>query len=117
MFNDIKITVDNLWVFLFGLVFYTAIMWILFVKANKPGWYALIPFYNLFILFKITWGNGWIFLTFLLPIVSFAFYVITCIKLAKAFGRSTWFGLGIIFLDILFLPFLAFDGSKYIGPQ
>lgn len=30
--------------------------WKLFEKAGEEGWKALIPIYNLYILFKITWG-------------------------------------------------------------
>ena len=29
-------------------------MWKIFEKAGEPGWAAIIPFYNLYVLFKIT---------------------------------------------------------------
>jgi hypothetical protein len=34
-------------------------MWKVFEKAGEPGWAAIIPFYNSYVLFKITWGEGW----------------------------------------------------------
>jgi hypothetical protein len=37
-------------------------MWKVFEKAGEPGWAAIIPFYNAYVLFKITWGEGWMFL-------------------------------------------------------
>ena len=43
-------------------------MWKIFEKAGEPGWAAIIPFYNLYVLFKITWGNGWKFLLLLIPL-------------------------------------------------
>ena len=54
-------------------------MWKMFEKAGEPGWAAIIPFYNAYVLFKISWGNGWYFLLSVVPniiyeIVYFAFY-------------------------------------------
>ena len=33
--------------------------WKILTKANKPGWGALIPFYNQYLLCKITGVNPW----------------------------------------------------------
>ena len=54
-------------------------MWKVFVKAGQPGWAAIIPFYNTYILFKITWGKGWKFLLLLIPIAAVA--VLACVYL------------------------------------
>ena len=39
-------------------------MWKVFVKAGEKGWKSLVPFYNLYILFKICWNSKyfWIYL-------------------------------------------------------
>jgi hypothetical protein len=93
-------------------------MWKIFEKAGEPGWAAIIPFYNLYVLFKITWGNGWKFLLLLIPFANIVFLIITMVKLAKAFGKSGGFAVGLIFLSIIFYCILAFDQSKYLGvPQ
>ncbi len=42
-------------------------MWKMFEKAGEPGWASLIPFYNSYVLFKISWGNGWFFLLSIVP--------------------------------------------------
>lgn len=42
-------------------------MWKMFEKAGEPGWASLIPFYNAYVLFKISWGNGWYFLLSVIP--------------------------------------------------
>jgi len=52
--------------------------WKMFEKAGEPGWASLIPFYNVYVLFKISWGNGWYFLlsvipAFLYQIANFSF--------------------------------------------
>ncbi len=90
-------------------------MWKIFEKAGEPGWAAIIPFYNLYVLFKITWGNGWKFLFLLIPIANIVFAIITMVKLAKAFGKSGGFVVGLIFLSIIFYCILAFDQSQYLG--
>ena len=93
-------------------------MWKIFEKAGEPGWAAIIPFYNLYVLFKITWGNGWKFLFLLIPVANLVFAIITMVKLAKAFGKSGGFAVGLIFLSIIFYCILAFDQSTYLGvPQ
>ena len=93
-------------------------MWKIFEKAGEPGWAAIIPFYNIYVLFEITWGNGWKFLFLLIPIANIVFAIITMVKLAKAFGKSGGFAVGLIFLSIIFYCILAFDKSEYLGvPQ
>ena len=93
-------------------------MWKIFVKAGEPGWAAVIPFYNLYVLFKITWGSGWKFLLLLIPIAGIVILVITMVKLAKAFGKGSGFAVGLIFLSIIFYCILAFGDAQYVGvPQ
>lgn len=93
-------------------------MWKIFEKAGEPGWAAIIPFYNTYVLFKITWGNGWMFLLLLVPIANVVIYIITMVKLARAFNRSGGFAVGLIFLGVIFYCILGFDSSSYIGvPQ
>ena len=32
-------------------------MWKMYSKAGEPGWASIIPLYNLYVLFKITWAK------------------------------------------------------------
>lgn len=92
--------------------------WKIYAKAGQPGWGALIPIYNVYLLFKITWGNGWYFLLTLIPIANVVIAILTQVKLAKVFGKYGGFAVGLIFLSFIFLPILAFDKSEYVGvPQ
>lgn len=88
-------------------------MWMVFQKAGLEGWKAIIPFYNCYCLFKITWGNGWYFLLMLIPIVNFVIFCITMNKLAKAFGRGAGFTVGLVLLNIIFMCILAFGSDTY----
>jgi len=96
-------------------IFCLITMWAIFEKAFEPGWGALIPIYNLYLYFKITWGNGWFFLLTLIPYVNIIIAIITTFKLARSFGKSFWFGLGLFFLSAIFLGILAFGKPRYIG--
>lgn len=91
-------------------------LWKIFVKAGKPGWGAIVPFYNFYCLFDISFGNGWLFLLIFVPCVNVIMQIIAYVKLTQAFGKSGGFAVGVIFLPWIFLPILAFDGSQYYGP-
>ena len=107
---------------LIATVFGIIVMWKIFQKAGKPGWAAIVPFYNMYVLFEITWGKGWMFLTMFVAIIPIVGYiaalviiVLTMIKLAKAFGKDTGFAVGLILLGLIFMGILAFDSSEYLG--
>ena len=86
-----------------------AAMWMIFEKAGEPGWAAIIPFYNLYILYKITWGNGWMFLLLLIPLGGFVVQIITWVKLAKVFGKGGGWACGLIFLNTIFICIMGFS--------
>ena len=103
-------------VFLALLILILVAQWKIFVKAGKPGWGAIVPFYNLYCLFDMSFGNGWLFLLTLVPCVNVVMQIIMWVKLAKAFDKSGGFAVGLIFLPYVFLPILGFGDAEYIGP-
>jgi hypothetical protein len=90
-------------------------MWKIFTKANVPGWGAIVPFYNAYLEFKITWGDGWKFLLMLIPIANIVIAIITMVKLAKAFGKGSGFAVGLILLPVIFVCILGFGKATYQG--
>ena len=92
-------------------------MWKMFTKADKPGWAAIIPFYNMYCLFEMGWGNGWMFLLTLIPCVGFVFQIILCFKLATAFDRGVGTGFGLLLLSPIFYMILGFGDAEFVGPQ
>ena len=92
-------------------------MWVIFGKAGQGGWKALIPIYNVYIFCKIADGNGWKFLLFLIPIVNIIYAIILTFRLAKSFGKGFGFGLGLLFLNTIFMLILAFGKAQYVGPK
>lgn len=91
--------------------------WKIFTKAGRPGWASIVPFYNTYCMYDISFGNGWLFLLTFVPCVNIVFGIMMLFKLAKAFGKGTGFGFGLLFLNTIFILILGFDSSEYIGPQ
>ena len=94
-------------------------MWKIFTKAGKPGWAAIVPIYNIVVLFQITGLSPWLMLLFIVPFVNFIampiLMILLYVKLAKLFGKSGRFAVGLIFLNVIFMPILAFSDAEYQG--
>lgn len=91
-------------------------IWKVFTKAGQPGWAAIVPIYNLYILLKIAGRPGWWLLLFLIPLVNLVIAILVGIDVAKAFGKGVGFGLGLTFLGFIFYPILGFGSDTYQGP-
>lgn len=89
-------------------------MWKVFIKMGYAGWESIVPFYNVYILFQALYGNGWKMLLLLIPLYNIYVAIKMEIDLAAAFGKSTGFGIGLIFLTPIFMCILAFSDSQYI---
>lgn len=104
-------------IYLAVIVLMIASMWKIFVKAGKPGWYSLIPIYNIIVLLEICGKPMWWIVLFLIPIVNIVVMILLVIALAKSFGKDAVFAVGLILLGFVFYPILAFGDAKYVGPQ
>ena len=91
-------------------------MWRAFEKAGKPGWAAIIPFYNFYIMCKIAGRPGWWWVLLLIPLVNIVIWFIVSIDAAKAFGKTAGFGVGLALLGFIFWPILGFGDATYVGP-
>jgi hypothetical protein len=51
-------------------------MWKVFTKAGQPGWAAIIPIYNIYIMTKIAGKPGiWVLWIFIVPVVNIICYI------------------------------------------
>lgn len=91
-------------------------MWKSFSKAGKPGWAAIVPIYNFIVLLEIVGRPIWWILLFLVPCVNIIVLIIVHLDVAKAYGRSPGFGIGLALLGIIFWPILGFGSARYLGP-
>lgn len=111
--------------------------WKIFTKAGENGIKALIPFYNVYILYKICWETKFFWYTFGLwlgmTIVnnmpnegflqSLIYLVIVianldisakfCTRLAQSFGKGKGFAIGLFFLPPIFQLILGFGNGEY----
>ena len=97
-------------------VFYVYCMWRIYVKAGKPGWASIIPIYNILVQLEILGRPWWWLLLLFVPGVNIVISIILLLDLAKVFGKSSGFGVGLIFLSFIFIPILALGDAKYLGP-
>jgi hypothetical protein len=88
--------------------------WKIFEKAEQAGWAALIPIYNLIILMKIIDRPWWWALLCIIPYLGIIWIIWSNNLLAKRFGKTEAFTIGIVLLAPIFLPILAFGNTKYI---
>lgn len=91
-------------------------MWKMFDKAGEPGWAAIVPFYNIFVMLKIIGRPAWWLVLFFIPIVSFIAAILVFVDMAKAFGKGAGFGIGMVVLPFVFIPMLGFGDAQYQGP-
>jgi hypothetical protein len=90
--------------------------WMVFTKADRPGWGAIIPFYNFYLACKIAGRPGWWWVLLLIPIVNIVMWFIVAIDLAKSFRQGTGFGIGLALVSFIFAPILGFGDATYAGP-
>ena len=94
-------------------IIYLGSLWLVFSKSGRGGWLILVPIVNIYVLMRISGKPGWHFLLLLIPLVNIFVLISMWLGLARAFGRSTLFGLGLIFFNWIFVVILAFGRSEY----
>ena len=95
------------------IVLMVVALWKVFEKANQPGWGAIIPIYNIILLLKIAGKPFWWLVLMFIPIISIIPGIVIPLNVAKNFGKSSMFGIGLIFLPFIFYPILAFGDAEY----
>lgn len=100
------------------LVYSIILRWIIFTKAGKHGFAAIIPIYKDVVYYKVCSISPWVILFALLPIIGWIILavikIVSRFELSRNFGRKTGFGFGLWLLPIIFESILAFSKSlKY----
>ena len=114
--------------------------WKIFTKAGEEGWKAIIPIYSDMVLCKVVgiweyyplaiFGISFVVgmisgvaegVGSLLSLAAYAasiyYTVILSISVAQSFGKDTGFGIGLLFLNVIFYPILGFGKAEYVGPK
>lgn len=90
-------------------------MWAVYAKAGQPGWAAIIPIYNIYVLTQIAGKPAWWTVLALLPCVNIIILFILQMEVAKAFGKGLGYAVGLFLLSFVFWPMLGFGDAKYQG--
>ncbi|MEO9532122.1 MAG: DUF5684 domain-containing protein [Crocinitomicaceae bacterium] len=110
-------------VFIAIIVLMIVSTWKVFEKAGKPGWAAIVPIYSTIVMVQVSKKPMWWAAILLLggiipvvgPIAALVGGVIINMAIAKAFGKSEGFGVGMALLGLIFWPMLAFSDATYEG--
>ena len=97
------------------IILYIVAMWKIYTKAGKPGWAAIIPFYNIYVLLEIVGRPGWWLILYFIPFVNFIVHIVVQLDLAKSFGRGLGFAAGLILFPYIWGMILGFGGDTYKG--
>jgi hypothetical protein len=92
-------------------------MWVLFEKAGRPGWAAIVPFYSMWVLAEVGDKSGWMGLAMCfcgaIPVVGnmlqLILWVTISLGVARTFDRGVGFGIGLSVVPFVFYPILAFS--------
>lgn len=113
--------------FIIWLAFLVAViggLWKVFIKAGQPGWAAIVPVYNIYILTQIVGRPAWwVLLPFasVIPvlgwIVALGSEIILMNDLSKSYGKDTGFTVGLVLLPPVFIPILGWGQAGYVGPM
>lgn len=85
-----------------------------FPKAGQARWAALVPGYNIYVLVVgvARLSTLW-FVLVLIPGVQIIAAILVNVEVARRFGRSETFGLGLALLGFIFYPILVFSRADY----
>jgi hypothetical protein len=102
-----------IFLYLLIVILMIASIWKVYEKAGKSGWAAIVPIYNIIVLLEIVKKPVWWIVLLIIPIANIIVLLIIYMQLAKSFGKSSGFGLGLVFLGFIFFPILAFGDAQY----
>ncbi len=110
-----------LFIFLVPLLFTIpiAFCWKQFEAAGQKGYYALIPYYNIYVFLKIIGKQKkfwwWFFIVF--PYINIFMLFLMLIELGKCFGKfKVWEESMAAILPYVFFPMIAKQGAIYKDP-
>ena len=95
----------NLFLQLIVAVLLIISLWIVFQKANKPGWAAIIPIYNLIVYLEIVKKPWWWLFLMIIPVVNIVITILITHQLSLSFGKGAGFTIGYYFYHLFFILF------------
>lgn len=108
-----------MWYIIFAILTVISLygLFLLFKKAGKQGWEAIVPFYREYVMAQLVGRPTWWVFLLVVPIVNiFVFYGLY-LDLIKSFGkRRFWENAAAVLVPFIVLPLWARDPTvKYLG--
>lgn len=100
-------------IYLIIIVLTFAGMWKTFEKAGQPGWGAIIPIYNIYLMTQIAQKPAWWIIMFFIPLVNIVFAIMMYNEIAKKFGQGIGITIGLLLIPFAFFPMLGFGDATY----
>ncbi len=99
------------------IILHVAGLWKLFEKAGRPGWEALIPVYNFFIMIKLAGRPSWWIIWYFIPVINIIVGIGVVIDFVKCYGKFRfWEHAAAVVLSFVYFPLWGFDKTtKYLG--
>lgn len=93
-------------------------LWKLFVKAGRPGWAALIPGYNFYLMLKISGRPAWLVIFLFIPVIYLLVAVGVASDFAKSYGKYKFSDkIRATILSFIYFPLWGVDPEvQYLGP-
>ena len=92
-------------------------LFLLFPKAGRKSWEALVPGYNLYIWLKVIQKPWWYLILLLFPGVNLLMLAVMCVNLATVFNKRSWKDVTLAgFLPFLYLPVLGLNSELKYTP-
>ncbi|TYP86969.1 signal peptidase I [Sphingobacterium allocomposti] len=110
-----------MWYIIFAVLTIASLygLWLLFKKAGKQGWEAIVPFYREYVMAQLTARPTWWVVLLLVPIVNIFIFYGLYLDFLKCFGkRRFWETAVAVLLPFIYLPLWGRDSNvRYLGPS
>lgn len=93
--------------------------YLLFRKANRPAWQALVPLYNTYVMLKIAERPVYWFILQFIPVAGWFITLGILVEFIKVFGKFKFYEHALtVFTAGLYFLYVGLDPKvKFIGPQ
>ncbi len=97
-----------------GLIFFKMLgLYMIFQKAGEKGWKAVVPFLDIYTLFKIVDMNPLWIISLIVPFLNIVVLTFAYYKLATHFGHGAGYTVGMLLLNPLFFSLIGLSKDKF----
>jgi Family of unknown function (DUF5684) len=104
-------------VYLASTLIITISLWRIFEKVGLPKWAAVIPFYNIVMLYRVVGREPRQAAWLLVPLLNVYLYFRLMLEVARSFGGDRLFAVVLVVSPFIGFPTIAFGRAHYLGPR